>query len=495
MAMKTTLSIVKTRLTKTALVLIIGVLAAQKASTFSGTGVLLGFQTAAFDYGATRAYYPFPAGGELGGPQIIYNNARMNVGVVTYAYDPTFVAYFGTAGMSAVDSAMGVLNSLPKFTDYSSPSLAGYLTQGNQRLNYTAQALELMDLKSATLGLLVERMGLLGETHVFDLTSKSPLASPPNPPGKFQYTMVMRNYDPDTLNPSAYVNGAKYSFMVQDDGAVADAIETFNDTTVLPFSTTAVATRETLNLGGYYLGLTRDDVGGLRYLYNNKRIENETMDPTCYPQGSGSGSPWAPAEGTNTPATGGFTGLLGGVGKITFARVSYGSVIGNTFGTNVAEFTIPVLTNGLVSTMSVMRTNTAPDIVFAAADLSVYAAPQSANEPLYTRNMAFTAAPADPAGGLLPSTITPTGVTITFNSAGPLYYNLTPTTVAQDFVQIWNWGTFASGTNVIIYPQHQDSVTALEAAANQGGGGIPDTFAPAVNTNSPVSQPIIYQQP
>jgi len=501
---------------KTALVLSLGMLAARLAFAWSGTGPLLGFQTGALDYGAARPYYPFPAGGELGGPQSFNVCARLNVGVITYAYDETFLEYFGPAGVAAVDAAMNVFNALPKMTD--STSLAGYLTQGNQRLNYTAQALQLMDLKSATMGLIIERMGLLGETHVYDLISRVPAS-----PGQYQYTMIMRNFDPDTSLPSPYVNGHLYGFQIYDDGTTADAIEDGLDATVLPLAATAVATRESLNLGGYYLGLTRDDVGGLRALYKRSRFENETLDGSCYVSSNYFTSPWSPTITTNaataagtvttgvggtvtttttttTATTAGFTGILGGVGKITFAKVEYNSGIGNTFGTNVCEFTIPMLTNGVISNMVVFRTNTAPDLIFAAADLNTYAYPLVT--PLYTRAMTFTAPPADPAGGLIPSTIVENagvgaGLVITFNSAGPVYYNLYPTTLAQDgFVQTWNWGSYSSGTNVIVYPQQPGTITSLVEAAVSGTLTAPtlDAFDPA-GTNEPVAtEPIIMQE-
>jgi hypothetical protein len=495
------------RVLKAALVLTIaGLMDAKPAFAWVGTDTLLTTQTAALDFGATRYYYPFPAGGELGGPQVPWSCARLNVGVITYAFDETFLAYFGTKGEAAVDAAMGTLNALPTFVSGANPGLTAYLTQGNQRINYTAQALQLYDLKSATLGLMMERMGLLGETHVYDLSSRSALPSPPYAAGEYQYTMVMRNYDPDTLLPTSYVNGSSYGFQIFDNGTTADAIEEYNDTTVLPFASTAVATREALNVGGFYLGLSRDDVGGLRYLYNPTRFENETLDTTCFP-GTSSSSQWAPAvvvtNGTTTVAgqtttvtttTGGFTGLLGGVGHIHFAKVAYNSAIGTTFGTNVCQFTIPMMTNGLVSMMTVLRTNTAPDIIFAAADLTTYAYPLVT--PLYTRNMTFTAPPADPAGVTTPpppSTILETAVVITFNDAGPLYYNLNPTTLAQDgFVETWNWATFDSGTNVTVYPQPA-AIAALEQAAAEGTGVTLDTFDPA-GTNAPVTSPIIEQQ-
>ena len=51
--------------------------------------------------------------------------------------------------------------------------------QGNQQINYTAQALGLTDLKSTVLSIMLEHMGLNGETHVWDLHTRNEFAGPP----------------------------------------------------------------------------------------------------------------------------------------------------------------------------------------------------------------------------------------------------------------------------------------------------------------------------
>src|SRR5208282_5484870 len=135
----------------------------------------------------------------------------------------------------------------------------------NQEINYTAQALSLYDLKSATMAVLLEHMGLIGETHVWDMRIRAPL------PGAttactFEYLVINRNFDPQTFDPTAYVNGTLYTYQIVDNCAVGgtpqsgDAYEEPADATRNALSYTAVATKEAITAGGFYLGLTRDDV-------------------------------------------------------------------------------------------------------------------------------------------------------------------------------------------------------------------------------------------
>src|SRR6266404_4804702 len=51
--------------------------------------------------------------GDIGGPMDIGEGYRWNVPVVTYGFDQSFVDYFGSNGVAAVESAIQVLNDLP----------------------------------------------------------------------------------------------------------------------------------------------------------------------------------------------------------------------------------------------------------------------------------------------------------------------------------------------------------------------------------------------
>ena len=74
-----------------------------------------------------------------------------------YSVDANFLGYFGTSGITNVDDAFAILNSLTNVSSYS-PSLSEF-PQYSEHINYTAQSLELTDVKSSVLGLLVEQMG------------------------------------------------------------------------------------------------------------------------------------------------------------------------------------------------------------------------------------------------------------------------------------------------------------------------------------------------
>ena len=51
--------------------------------------------------------------GYLGGPMNIGEFYRVNVPVVTYAYDSSFLNYFGTNGVAAIETIMKFMNDLP----------------------------------------------------------------------------------------------------------------------------------------------------------------------------------------------------------------------------------------------------------------------------------------------------------------------------------------------------------------------------------------------
>src|SRR5207249_5416670 len=55
-----------------------------------------------------------------------------------------------------------------------------------------------------------------------------------------------------------------------------------------------------LGSGQFYRGLTRDDVGGLRFLLSTNQMVFDTLLPTVLPRAGGSSSsPWSPILSTN----------------------------------------------------------------------------------------------------------------------------------------------------------------------------------------------------
>ena len=76
---------------------------------------------------------------EPGGPKNFGEGSRLNIPTLTYTYDATFLNYYGTEGVAAIDQAFAILNKLPTATG---ANLASFIQQGNEQINYTARALE-----------------------------------------------------------------------------------------------------------------------------------------------------------------------------------------------------------------------------------------------------------------------------------------------------------------------------------------------------------------
>jgi hypothetical protein len=477
------------KLTKSAW-LLLGLAAAQQAGAFTYWGPLEAWQTADLDYGL-RYYYSLVSPTSIcqlgttenGGPKNFGEGSRLTTPIVTYGFDITFLEYFGEQGVAAVDSAMNVLNALPPA---SSININNYLTEGNEQINYTAEAGDLLDLKTVVLWLMIEHMGLLGETHVYDLHSRVLRAGAPA--CGYDYLVVVRNYDPYTWNPSTYVNGRQYGYFIWDGCpagvGVGDAIEIPSDTEVTRF--TAVATPEAIQLGGYYLGLTRDDVGGLKYLYSKDNFMLQGLDSNSVAEPFTSS--WMPVNSTNTiSGMSNFFGVLGGVEKITFVRVNFNPLVGTNFNPIIYNYKIPYInTNGQYSQLSVQRTVSTPDILFTAADMDPTAYPLG--DAALTRTNAFIVSPyASPGGGITGSTIVP-NMLVTLNDVGALYYNQNPyfmDSSTNNGYPIFIWGSFDGTTNApIVYPTGT-SIEYLVEQILEGGASVPQgSWAPVLNNNT-----------
>jgi hypothetical protein len=467
--------------------LLLGLAAAQQAGAFTLWGPLEAWQTADMDYGSRYFYLNVDlltglGAVENGGPKNFGEGSRLTTPILTYGFDATFLDYFGAQGVAAVDSAMKLLNGLPSAT---AANLSNFLTDGNEQINYTAQALDMLDLKSTVMWLMVEHMGLLGETHVFDLLLRSHYDTVAC---DYVYFTVNRNYDPVTYNPSTYVNGRLYGYQIEDLCPVvnvADALETASDTTVKTY--TAVATSEGLELGGYYLGMTRDDMGGLQFLYKKGNYAYEAVDSNSVVEPFSGNSSWTPVSTNPIVAISNFVGLLGGVEKITFVKVAYDSLLGTAFAPITYHYTIPFVTNSRLSQLKVTRTISAPDIIFTAADLvNSEALPNYAT---LTRSGSFIPSGyVSPGGGVVPSTINPP-MLIVLDNVGPVYYNENPHFISSlDYLEypIFNWGSFDGSTNPpILYP-NGSSLAELEAEAVSGGGVTVPVYpwAPVLNPSN-----------
>ena len=222
---------------------------------------------------------------DYGGPMDIGNGYRWNVPVLTYGFDKSFVDYFGSNGVAAVEGAFQILNDLP-------PASLIVLTnfpQHTTRVNYEAQSQGLYDLKSMTLSLLLEQMGLAKPllnlvvikqwTPLFDqgnLFDNNPVYQT----WPYPDYLVYRNFDPTTLLPSWYIDGSFYDAFIIDEG-FAHFVSTFDPDPIGQLYSAVTDNYMTLNsiYGNYYNGLTEDDVGGLRYLLSTNNVNYENLLP------------------------------------------------------------------------------------------------------------------------------------------------------------------------------------------------------------------------
>ena len=441
---------------------------------------------------------------ELGGTKNMGEGARLNVPIITYAYDSTFLNYFGAKGVEAVDSAFAVLNGLPKASS-ASAKLTEFVTQGNQQVNYSAEAMKMLDLKSTVLWLMMEHMGLIGETHTYDLQIGVAEAGSTGP-CDLDYIVLQRNFDPISYSPSSYVNGTFLTYQIGCDPTVpvTDAMEQSVKVGAPPFS--AVATREALQLGGYYLRITRDDMGGLRYLYRHNRYINEGLDAniTVNTNASfGGASPYTSISLTTTNITsnavgGAFSGLFGGVEKITFVKTPYDSTLGTAFTPITYNYTIPWATNGTLQSLQVTRTVTAPDIIFAAGnsgDLTdpgpfPYQRTLDRTSGFLTYGFAVSAGTGDPLA--TPRVITPEMV-VTLNDSGQVYYNEAfsfndqNNAVSVGFI----WGSFNGSTNAPIPFPTGSSIEEIEDQVLNAGPeveiGLYNPVGSSTSTNATAS--------
>ena len=264
-------------------------LATQSGSAFSIYGPEEAWQTTVLGYEKHQyVNWPDGSGWTVFGddfawhPHNLGEETRWNNPVLYYTYDQSFLDYFGSNGVAAVDAAMAVFNSLSNVDFYSSDLHEFPLEES--RVNYTASALHLFDVKSAVMELLIERLGLVDpERWTWCLRARI------LPPGlacpRFDFSVIQRNFDPVTWQPSRYVNGTLFTYEIEQSCPpgedFGDAVEFLVDPNAEASARYSALATLKLSLpdesfyGWFHTGLTRDDMGGLRYLYqtNNMNIE------------------------------------------------------------------------------------------------------------------------------------------------------------------------------------------------------------------------------
>ena len=243
------------------------------------------------------------------GPKNIGEEYRWNMPVIFYACDQNFLDYFGSNGLAAVDAAAAVFNDLTNVSQYSADLSEFPLESATE--NYRAQALVLTDVKSTAMGFFIEQLGLASPNrYIWTLWSRWRfLGNPPPCPQGMGYYVVKRNFEIvptalDQFQPSSYVNGALFSYAIQEycdannspaPPLLADALEIAVDPLQQDFTAVAantptpillqvlnqkvLAAPTSLPFGGFYHNLTRDDVAGLRALLRTNNMNVESSGP------------------------------------------------------------------------------------------------------------------------------------------------------------------------------------------------------------------------
>ncbi|MGH7993250.1 MAG: hypothetical protein ACREDQ_07030 [Limisphaerales bacterium] len=375
----------------------------------------------------------FQAVGDIGGPKNIGEGYRWNVPVVTYAFDPSFEAFFGSNGVAAVESAIQILNALPPASQLDPSTYPLNATSEN----YIANAEGLIDLKSETLFLLFQQLGLAQPLRYMFCVHDFSVAD-----GNTNVNVILRNFDPFSYAPTNVLNDEFYtSYLIwqtntngQVEGVTAYAIPSdplFQNPTV---ADGLIGTSP----GYFYTGLTRDDVGGLRYLLETNNYNLESLLPDVHGVGVNSNNYVNLA-------------LRGGVDKITFVREMVDPITGEFYTPVTNQYTDTYVTNGILAQQQVERVSYRPDFLFSAQDfynlnvppLALYSCTGTSN---WINN-------AGSPGGAGPGVIQPP-VVITLNKA-----------IGREFVTFGSYsdttaidqsqflGSFDSSTNPpVIYP-------------------------------------------
>ena len=424
--------------------------AVQSASAFSLLGPFAPWEVARIGYN--------PLNTDIGGPMNLGEEYRWNIRTVYYGFDSSFLNYFGAQGQQAIRQAVGILNAVPPAS-----AMSAELTEfplNTRRVNYQASGLGLLDLKSYALAFMLEEMGpASSERYTWTLRNRSEVNQ------TVFYAVIRRNFDPVTWVPSSYVNGVLYTYAIQEfqQPDWADAVELQVDPLQFGFNTVISAADGLLDgflsPGEFFTGLTRDDIGSLRYIYrqNNYNVEQLLPGTQGGGPGGGSGSPWTPwpppgGGGTNNMVD---TALRPGIDKVNFQEAQYDSLLGS-FIVFTNAFSDTFVSNSTIFSQSVQRIVVQPDLVFLAEDLGV-TVPTGVPVRLtrtvtdgWANNSALNGQAAlDGPGVIQPQ------VQISFSNAGPYIINATPflLTESRNILVGGPWGLFDGSTNTpIIFP-------------------------------------------
>lgn len=422
-----------------------------RADAFSLLGPFTSWMTTSNGFGPPGTTFA-DSFGDIGGPMDIGDGYRWNVPVLTYGFDKSFLDYFGSNGVAAVEGAIQILNDLPPA---SSVVLSNYPLD-TENVNYQAEAQNLYDLKSITLALLLEQMGLAQPTRfVYVLLRFDPTVMYPGSPflnsqswgpgGVISNQIILRNFDPETLDPSTYVNEELYGgylwIQLWPDQTLDYAVPLSVPTDPL-VNNPAVADWIWETSSGYFFeGLTRDDVGGLRYLLSPENVNYETLLRSVHPVmrefRSFDRRSYQFVNGAWRP----------GIDKITFVPQPINRRTGRFLPTSY-RFKDIYIKNNTIRWQEVERRVTRPDILFCAADTGE----NKPYTPLFARtgttNWLNNAVLNGSTNGEGPGVIQGP-IKITFHKLGPEV----ETGIYGTFVGNASWASFDGSTNLpVAYP-------------------------------------------
>ena len=211
--------------------------------------------------------------------RVVVNNLgeeyRWNSPIVTYTYDESFLSYFGSNGVVAVEKAMEMLNSIPPASSIKTNYPPASADENNlwnypvrpDRFHARAYNNRILDIKSYALAELFGFMGLgNAEDNAFQLEFGS---------------VVLRNWDPISYGPSKYLNGNLISWAVLG-GTNAQPFPIDVTKSLMTLAGTADNRAPRLDEGKYLVAPTRDDIGGYRYLYRKDNFNVENLPPSTY---------------------------------------------------------------------------------------------------------------------------------------------------------------------------------------------------------------------
>lgn len=398
---------------------------------------------------------------DIGGPMNITEGYRWNVPVLTYGFDRSFIDFFGSNGVAAVEEAVKMLNDVPPASEM---DLQGFATSA-WRVNYVAGNWALMDLKSRTLAALLEQMGLADPVRfmfcVRDFQNYSPL--------KNSFQVIVRNFDSGSALPSHYVNQVLYSYEVIEYASTPVPGELFCDAWEFPVDAAADAFSAVLSYnkqfglnpyGAYVTNLTVEDVAGLKFLLDGNQVRCESLPPDVHLANTNNGALVV-------------TAVRPGIDKITLRRHPAGTLNGEflPFTNRWTDVYYDFFAPGY---QEVERVTTRPDILFTARDLGPWRAIERTGTTDWVNHADLNGNTGGPGPGIIRGP-----VTIAYNSIARFHdlygrVNTNAFLTELDAISIAGWGSFTGKTNTpILYPAGTTPFQPTEVHLNLKVAALP----------------------